>query len=175
MAAMSPEEVVAELLDRFRKGDVDGMVELFADDAVYHNMPLEPAVGAAAIRELLGGFAGMMVDLTIDVTNQLAGGALVMQERIDCLHHGRDACVGARLRRVRDRGRTHPALARVLRHEPGLRPVAHPLAQAPGETDQRAFACPSRRGQGPVRRGRRLGRGGSWRRGGSSIGVEVLE
>jgi len=85
---MSPEEVVAELLERFRKGDVDGMVELFADDAVYHNMPLEPAVGAAAIRDLLAGFAGMMVDLTIDVHHQLAGGALVMQERTDAFTMG---------------------------------------------------------------------------------------
>ncbi|HEX3454947.1 MAG TPA: limonene-1,2-epoxide hydrolase family protein, partial [Gaiellaceae bacterium] len=85
---MDAEEVVAELLDRFRKGDVDGMLELFADDAVYHNIPLDPAVGVAAIREVLGGFAGMMVDLTIDVTHQLAGGALVMQERIDAFTMG---------------------------------------------------------------------------------------
>jgi limonene-1,2-epoxide hydrolase len=85
---MGAEEVVAELLDRFRKGDVDGMLELFTDDAVYHNVPMEPAVGIVAIRELLGGFAGMMADLTIDVTHQLAGGALVMQERIDAFMMG---------------------------------------------------------------------------------------
>ncbi|MFI5048018.1 MAG: SgcJ/EcaC family oxidoreductase [Acidimicrobiia bacterium] len=85
---MSAEAVVADLFAAFERGDVDAMVRLFADDAVYHNVPMDPAVGVDAIRELLTQFTGLMEGVRIEVHRQLSDGAFVMQERTDSFSTG---------------------------------------------------------------------------------------
>jgi limonene-1,2-epoxide hydrolase len=77
----------AQLIDQFmstwERGDVDEMLDYFTDDAVYHNIPMAPAVGKPAIRELLSQFLGAMEGLQAVVHRQVADGNIVMHERTD--------------------------------------------------------------------------------------------
>ena len=43
---MEPIESVIRFCDAWEDVDLDRIVAFFSDDAVYHNMPLDPATGA---------------------------------------------------------------------------------------------------------------------------------
>jgi len=59
-------------------------MSFFAPDAVYHNVPVNPLVGAAAIRGAFQGFCEMMNEgIELDVLNVTSSGDVVMAERID--------------------------------------------------------------------------------------------
>ena len=49
---MSPREVVEEWVRRFNAADVGGLAELYHEDAVNHQVALEPVVGRAAIKAM---------------------------------------------------------------------------------------------------------------------------
>ncbi len=55
----------------------------FADDAVYHNIPMKPVAGRAAIEKVLGGMATTMLSAGWEVRHQAATGDVVMNERVD--------------------------------------------------------------------------------------------
>jgi limonene-1,2-epoxide hydrolase len=63
--------------------DVDRLVAYFSDDAVYHNIPVEPVRGREGIRAALAGFVTRMESGGWEVRNQVAAGDLVMNERVD--------------------------------------------------------------------------------------------
>ncbi|MDH3705098.1 MAG: nuclear transport factor 2 family protein [Acidimicrobiia bacterium] len=68
------------------RGDIDAILDAFTDDAVYHNMPMEPAEGKEAIRAFLESFLGVMAEsITFEFHHQLVQGDLVMNERTDTL------------------------------------------------------------------------------------------
>jgi ketosteroid isomerase-like protein len=46
MGSQGPGELVTKFLATWDSGDVDGMLDLFAEDAVYHNMPIAPRSGS---------------------------------------------------------------------------------------------------------------------------------
>ncbi len=64
--------------------DLERQMSFILEDSVYHNMPDEPIVGAAKIRELLAGYTGNSEDTEIIIHNitESASGT-VMTERID--------------------------------------------------------------------------------------------
>jgi limonene-1,2-epoxide hydrolase len=75
---------VTKFLATWDSGDVDGMLDLFAEDAVYHNMPIAPAVGKQAIREFVTQAVGAMeTGLHAEIHRQLVDGNVVMNERTD--------------------------------------------------------------------------------------------
>ena len=68
--------------------DVDELVAYFTDDAVYHNIPMEAAVGRDAIRQLLTGMGAMISAIRFEVHRQVANGSVVMNERTDHITMG---------------------------------------------------------------------------------------
>jgi len=50
---------VRDFIAAFDAIDLDRIMRFFADDAVYHNIPVQPVQGTAAIRAVLQGFMGM--------------------------------------------------------------------------------------------------------------------
>ena len=44
------------LLAAFNAHDLDAIMAFFADDAVYHNIPVDPVTGIEAIRSTIEGF-----------------------------------------------------------------------------------------------------------------------
>jgi limonene-1,2-epoxide hydrolase len=79
----SPVEVVRRFCDAWATGDLDAIVGAFTDDAVYHNMPLDPVVGPEAIRTFIEGFIGGVDKVTFEVRNIAADGDVVLTERVD--------------------------------------------------------------------------------------------
>lgn len=49
---MSPKAVVEEWVRRFNAADLDGLASLYAEDAVNHQVVMEPLRGRAAIRHM---------------------------------------------------------------------------------------------------------------------------
>lgn len=78
-----PAAVVASLEAAWAAKDVDAIVSHFADDAIYHNIPMDPAVGVDAIREVITGFVGMADSIVFETRNQVVDGGMVMNERVD--------------------------------------------------------------------------------------------
>jgi limonene-1,2-epoxide hydrolase len=83
MGASDSGKIVSEFVASWATDDVDLMLSYFHDDAVYHNIPMAPAVGTAAIRGLLTQFLLGMEDFRAEVHHQVASGDVVMQERTD--------------------------------------------------------------------------------------------
>ena len=79
----SPETLVREFCDAWSRRDADELTGYFTDDAVYHNMPLEPLRGREAIRAFLTGFLAGAETAEFRMINLVADGDIVMTERID--------------------------------------------------------------------------------------------
>jgi limonene-1,2-epoxide hydrolase len=82
-----PLETIAAFVDAFvaawPTGEADVLGRYFTEDAVYHNGPLAPVVGRAAIVATIESFMGMGGTVTVDMVHALAVGPLVMTERVD--------------------------------------------------------------------------------------------
>jgi limonene-1,2-epoxide hydrolase len=79
----SPEEVVLGFLAAWPRGNIDELMAFFAPDAVYHNVPVPPVRGAAAIRAAFLGFADLMESIEIENLHVAANGPIVFTERVD--------------------------------------------------------------------------------------------
>ena len=75
---------VVAMIEGWNQKDLDAIVECFASDAVYHNIPMEAVHGAEAIRESLTGFLAMANEIQWDILNiaEDANG-VVLTERVD--------------------------------------------------------------------------------------------
>ena len=69
------------------KPDAEKLAAYFTDDAVYHNIPMDPIRGKEAIAKALGGLM-QMESGGWEVLHQVAEGELVMNERIDRFNAG---------------------------------------------------------------------------------------
>lgn len=78
----SAEKIVTDFLAAWPRKNVDELMSYFADDAVYHNIPVPPVVGAKAIREVFAGFLGAF-SIVLDVLNIGSSGDRVFTERVD--------------------------------------------------------------------------------------------
>ena len=78
-----PIAVVQEFCDAWAKGDLDALVEFFTDDAVYHNIPVAPVTGKAAIRDTIAGFTAGVDTVEFRVGHIAASGNVVLTERVD--------------------------------------------------------------------------------------------
>lgn len=77
------ESVVLDFLGAWQRGDIEELMSFFAPDAVYHNIPVPPVRGAAAIREAFLGFAKLMDSIEIENLHVAAAGGVVFTERVD--------------------------------------------------------------------------------------------
>jgi limonene-1,2-epoxide hydrolase len=78
-----PEAVVRTFCDAFDGRDAEKLRPYFADDVVYHNIPLDPAVGIDATIAFIDGFFGMCESMTIETVHLAVRGDVVLTERID--------------------------------------------------------------------------------------------
>jgi limonene-1,2-epoxide hydrolase len=76
-----------DLVQRFcavwSKGDLDAIMDFFADDAVYHNIPIDPVTGRDAIRATIEGFTTGVDSIEFRVLHIVGSGAVVLTERVD--------------------------------------------------------------------------------------------
>ena len=79
----TPEEVVQEFCAAFATKDVDTITNLLADDVVYHNVGMAPAVGKEASVAMIQGFLDMAEKMTFQIHRIAANGDSVLTERTD--------------------------------------------------------------------------------------------
>jgi len=81
---MSNTERVRDFIAKWNARDLEGILAAFADNAVYHNIPMEKLTGHEAIRGALEGFVGMASEIKWDllVVAENSDGS-VLTERVD--------------------------------------------------------------------------------------------
>ena len=82
-SADEAERVVRDLCNAFAKHDAQALREFFTDDVVYHNIPMEPAVGIDATIAFIDGFFGMCESMVIETTHLAVRDNVVLTERVD--------------------------------------------------------------------------------------------
>jgi limonene-1,2-epoxide hydrolase len=77
-------DLIRRFCDEFAKGSsVDEIVAYFTDDAVYHNIPVEPAVGPEAIKAVFSMFTTGVDRMEFKILNIVGEGDVVLTERVD--------------------------------------------------------------------------------------------
>ncbi|WP_067571654.1 SgcJ/EcaC family oxidoreductase [Nocardia acidivorans] len=88
---LDPDALVRDMCAAWARPDADHIASFFTEDAVYHNIPMEPVVGRQAIRDFIAGFASALDGIDFQIHRQMVTGNLVMNERTDVLRGaGRD-------------------------------------------------------------------------------------
>lgn len=77
------EHLVRDFLGSWEARSLDHICSGFADDAVYHNVPVQPIEGIAGIREVFQGFLDAFCDAKLDIVSLAAAPGLVLAERVD--------------------------------------------------------------------------------------------
>ena len=81
-----PDELVSAFCAAWANGDADELMAYFTDDAVYHNVPMDPLEGAEAIRAFLEGFFPSSGGIVFETHHQAANGNVVLNERTDYIN-----------------------------------------------------------------------------------------
>jgi limonene-1,2-epoxide hydrolase len=77
------EKRVREFCAAWSRRNIDELLEYFTDDAVYHNVPVEPVQGKEAIRGVLNMFVPPAEKIDFEMLHVASNGALVFTERVD--------------------------------------------------------------------------------------------
>ena len=82
------EKVVTDFCNAWQRKNVDELIAFFTEDAVYHNIPLEPVRGKAAIKGAINTFLPSAKTIEFKVLHSAGAGNLVMNERVDIFDLG---------------------------------------------------------------------------------------
>lgn len=85
---MSNAEIVTKFIRTWSTLDVDRIVEFFAEDGVYYNMPIAPVSGKAALRPFIAAFLKDWTATEWEVLNIVESGNVVIAERVDRIKSG---------------------------------------------------------------------------------------
>ena len=77
------ETIVRNFCAAFARRDIQELLGFFADDAVYHNVPVEPVYGLDGIRSTFEMFVGPAEKVEFEILNMASVDDVVMNERID--------------------------------------------------------------------------------------------
>ena len=81
-------QVVRDFCEAWEARDQQRILDAFTDDAVYHNIPMQPAAGKDAIKGLLGMILGPATEVEFEIVNIVGDGDIVMTERVDTFRMG---------------------------------------------------------------------------------------
>jgi limonene-1,2-epoxide hydrolase len=83
--AVNCEKIVNDLFAAWTRLNLDEVMSYFADDAVWDNVPMTPAKGRAAIREMTQGFMKDASAFTAKILKSVHDGNTVFNERVDTI------------------------------------------------------------------------------------------
>ncbi len=84
----SNDQIVKDFNDAWARLNVDELMNYFTEDAVYHNIPMRPAVGKASIRKVIISLLKGVTAIRFEVHHQVVAGNIVMNERTDYTEMG---------------------------------------------------------------------------------------
>jgi limonene-1,2-epoxide hydrolase len=76
-------DLIRRFCGSWEKGDIAAIVAFFTDDAVYHNMPIQPVNGRDAIKGVIEQFMAPFDRAEFEVLQIAGAGDVVLTERID--------------------------------------------------------------------------------------------
>lgn len=85
---MDPETVVRNFCEAFSRQDIEELLDYFAEEAVYENVPIGTATGKQAIRTTLQQFIVPGSQAKFEILWLASNGAAVLTERVDHLTIG---------------------------------------------------------------------------------------
>ncbi|HUN59381.1 MAG TPA: SgcJ/EcaC family oxidoreductase [Candidatus Binataceae bacterium] len=93
--AVNCEKVVNDLFAAWTRLDLEGIMSYFAEDAVWDNVPMSPAKGKAAIREMTNGFLKDSSTFSAKILKQVHVDNTVFNERVDTItmKNGKSAAI----------------------------------------------------------------------------------
>src|SRR6266581_4462040 len=77
------ERLIRDFCDAWSHRDIEELVGYFTEDAVYHNMPIDPAQGHDAIRKVLMLFVPLAKEIHFEIKHLAQDGNIVLTERVD--------------------------------------------------------------------------------------------
>lgn len=76
-------EIIREFIEAWSRLDADALIEYFAADGVYHNMPAAPVSGHDNLKPFIAGFIANWTRTDWDILNLVEDGDVVIAERLD--------------------------------------------------------------------------------------------
>ena len=76
-------EIVEDFVAAFKNQDIEAIMSFFTEDAVYHNMPTEPANGIEAVRSLIESYVSTANSIEFEILAIAEVGSTVLTERVD--------------------------------------------------------------------------------------------
>ena len=86
------EKIIREFIAAWSRLDPKELAGYFAEDGVYHNMPVGPVSGRANVENFIRGFSASWTETTWDLKNIICSADVVIAERLDRARAG-DKCV----------------------------------------------------------------------------------
>lgn len=83
--AANCEKTVNDLFAAWSRLDLDGIMNCFTEDAVWDNVPMSPANGKAAIREMTQGFLKDATSFGAKILKSAHEGNVVFNSRVDSI------------------------------------------------------------------------------------------
>jgi len=77
------EKIVRDFIEAWSRLDAEELSGFFAEDGVYHNMPMGPVAGRENVKQMIAGFIGAWTETEWDVLNLISAGDVVIAERLD--------------------------------------------------------------------------------------------
>ncbi len=75
--------LVRRFCEAWSRRNADDILDFFTEDGVYHNMPMQPLKGKAAIRPILDFIINPAQKIEFEITHMAAAGDVVFTERVD--------------------------------------------------------------------------------------------
>ncbi|MBV1913951.1 MAG: nuclear transport factor 2 family protein [Pseudomonadales bacterium] len=76
-------EIIRDFVEAWSTLDVKKLIEFFAEDGCYYNMPAQPVRGKENVEVLIGNFLASWTETTWDILNISEAGNVVFCERLD--------------------------------------------------------------------------------------------
>ena len=83
--AANCEKVISDLFAPWTRLNLDDVMSYFAEDAVWDNVPMSPAKGKQAIREMTHGFMKDRSAFNVKLLKSLHEGNVVFDSRVDTI------------------------------------------------------------------------------------------
>jgi len=80
---MTAQETVENFMAAWNSGDMETMYGMLSEDIVWHNIPMDPVEGIAAVRESVAGFMGNITSCNWITHAIAAHDNVVLTERTD--------------------------------------------------------------------------------------------
>lgn len=80
---MDNAQIIREFIAAWSRLDAAELSSYFAEDGVYHNMPMGPVAGRENIEKMIAGFIGAWTRTDWDILHLVSSGDVVVAERLD--------------------------------------------------------------------------------------------